>query len=84
MVARGVPYSSSVIREPGCVIIDNSACGYSVHSIRNEGVRGTVTAVPKSGRRFLYWSSSSGCAGETTNPCAFVYDRNKTIIAVFY
>jgi hypothetical protein len=98
-VARGVPYSSSANLETGCVIIDGSACGYPpvgsgyerggvsyspVSNTEAAGTRGTVTAVPDPGHRFLGWTSSSAdCAGSTTNPCHFTYDRNKTITAIF-
>jgi hypothetical protein len=47
--------------------------------------RALLTAVPAAGYRFLRWSPSfsSDCAGETTNPCSFAFDRDKVMIATF-
>ncbi len=50
----------------------------------DEGTRGTVTATPDPGYRFIRWSSlSSDCPGESTNPCSFAFDRDKHMIAGF-
>jgi hypothetical protein len=74
----------------GCVTIHadsppgDTACGSNVNIAGDEGTRGTVTAVPAGGFRFLRWASfSSDCQGETTNPCSFAFDRSKTMFAIF-
>jgi Divergent InlB B-repeat domain len=91
-------FNSSNNTLSGCVIIDGSACGYPplgagyqsggysygpVSNTAAQGTHGTVTAVPGKAR-FLGWTADSAdCAGSTRNPCSFVYDRNKTITALF-
>jgi Divergent InlB B-repeat domain len=60
-----------------------SGCGSSVSLVGDEGTRGTVTAVPASGYRFLQWAASSpDCPGVSTNPCSFAF-ANKMIVARF-
>ena len=77
----------------GCVTVqadsppgDDTGCSgsSSANIAGDEGTRGTVTAVPAAGYRFVGWnSSSSDCPGETTNPCSFAFDRSKTMYATF-
>ena len=78
-------YQVRVIAQgPGCVTLASSTCASNISRMENAGTRGTTTAVPEPGRRFLGWASGSpDCPGETTNPCSFSYDRNKTITARF-
>jgi hypothetical protein len=48
------------------------------------GTRGSATATPASGARFLTWAaSSSDCPGETTNPCSFSFQPNTRLVAQF-
>jgi hypothetical protein len=59
-------------------------CGDHIGLQGDEGTRGTVTAEPAAGSRFVRWaSSSSDCPGESTNPCSFAFDRDKAMIANF-
>jgi hypothetical protein len=88
-IAEG-PFSTSPPGSTGCVILHadsppgDTACGSNVSTAGDKGTRGTVTAVPASGYRFIRWSSSSSdCPGETKNPCSFAFDRSKTMVAVF-
>jgi hypothetical protein len=74
----------------GCVSIqtdsppDDTACDSRTFTAGDEGTRGTVTATPDPGYRFIRWSSlSSDCPGESTNPCSFAFDRDKHMIAGF-
>jgi hypothetical protein len=77
--------------QQGCVSIqadspsDHTGCGSSVSINGDKGTRGEVTAVPRSGYRFLGWApGSSDCADSTkANPCSFAFDRNKEMIAIF-
>jgi hypothetical protein len=64
---------------------DHTGCGSTVSLEGEQGTRGTVTAVPLSGYRFLGWApGSSDCADSTkANPCSFAFDRNKTMTAMF-
>jgi Divergent InlB B-repeat domain len=64
---------STVANGPGSISISNDG-----------GTRGHATASPAAGYRFLGWAaSSSDCPGQTTNPCSFAFDRNKTLVANF-
>jgi hypothetical protein len=48
------------------------------------GTRGSATATPASGARFLTWAaSSSDCPGEMTNPCSFAFAPNTRLVAQF-
>jgi Divergent InlB B-repeat domain len=74
----------------GCVSIqadsppNDTACDSRSFTAGDEGTRGTVTAAPNPGYRFIRWASySSDCGGESVNPCSFAFDRNKQMIAVF-
>jgi hypothetical protein len=80
-----------VYARSGCVRVQadeppkETGCWGQTSILGNEGTRGTVTADPAPGYRFLRWSaSSSDCPGESTNPCSFAFDRNyKWMTAVF-
>jgi hypothetical protein len=76
--------ASAQAQGPGCVSIQGSSCASSASAYGDIGSRGSVTALPVQGRRFLGWSAvSSDCPGETTNPCSFAFDHGKLIVATF-
>jgi Divergent InlB B-repeat domain len=76
--------ASAQAQGPGCVSIQGSSCASSASAYGEIGTRGSVTALPAQGRRFLGWSSvSSDCPGETTNPCSFAFDHGKLLVATF-
>jgi hypothetical protein len=79
---------SSRVEGPGCVRLfsqlhgGDHQCGGT--QVQEPGLRGSASAIPNPGARFIEWAaSSSDCPGETSPGCSFAFDRNKTLVARF-
>jgi hypothetical protein len=79
---------SSRVEGPGCVRLfsqlhgGDHQCGGT--QVQEQGLRGSASAIPNPGARFIEWAaSSSDCPGQTSPGCSFAFDRNKTLVARF-